>query len=122
MADFMLDRGTDGSDLPAPESFAEVVAHFSVSKDFDHFACRFGDYVLPRSFYITEKGYIGLAPNNVRVGDTLVIFWGGSTPYIIRQRDDGSTYEFIGEAYTHGLMDGESLKIGNTVRCAIKLL
>jgi hypothetical protein len=83
---------------------------------------RFLDYVAPQSYYITEKGYIGLAPDNVRAGDTLAVFRGGNTPYIIRQKDGGSSYEFIGETYTYGLMDGEAFEIGDAGECVFSLL
>lgn len=96
----------------APQ-FEEAIANLSTSPLYKEVFGHFGDYVVPRSFYITKKGYIGLAPDNVRVGDTLAIFWGGNTPYIIRQRDDGSSYEFVGETYTYGLMNGEALEIGD---------
>lgn len=51
-----------------------------------------------------------------------LFFWGGNTPYIIRQRDDGSSYEFVGETYTYGLMNGEALEIGDAEKCTFLLL
>lgn len=56
--------------------FTEAIAHLSNSPLAKEVFGQFGDYVVPRSFYITKKGYIGLAPDNVRVGDTLAFFLG----------------------------------------------
>jgi len=38
-----------------------------------------------------------------------VFFFGASVPFVLRERDDGG-FMFLGEAYVHGLMDGEALK------------
>jgi hypothetical protein len=55
--------------------------------------------------------YIGLGPKNIRVGDTLANFGDGKTPYLSRQINGSSSYELIGETYTHGLMDGKVLAL-----------
>jgi hypothetical protein len=78
-----------------------------------------------RTFYITEKGYIGLGPAKMRIGDHLYIILGGQTPFILRKagsceilRISGrprlgyvqrNCFEVIGDSYTHGLMDGEAM-------------
>jgi len=54
----------------------------------------------------TENGYFGIGPAAAQVGDKVCVFFGGQMLYILRSKDDGS-HEFIGEAYVHGLMDGE---------------
>jgi Heterokaryon incompatibility protein (HET) len=56
----------------------------------------------------------GLAPEKAEVGDVIAILFGCSVPVILREhiRDDdsgGLYYEFIGESYVHGKMDGEAL-------------
>lgn len=45
-------------------------------------------------------------------GDVLCVLFGGNVPYIIRTKDDES-HNFIGECYTHGIMDGEALQYMN---------
>jgi len=64
-----------------------------------------------RRFFISEKGYMGLAPITARAGDAICILFGGQVPFILRERDD-SEHSMIGECYVHGIMDGEA--IGNT--------
>lgn len=40
--------------------------------------------------------------------DSICIFLGGRVPFVIRPKADGQ-YQFIGECYVHGLMDGEAM-------------
>jgi hypothetical protein len=81
-----------------------------------------------------------MAPNDVRKGDLVCILYGCSVPVILRQKpqkpeqlrskrqDDGNDnaeetkaqdsdelfwYEFIGECYVHGMMDGEAVEYQN---------
>jgi hypothetical protein len=44
-----------------------------------------------------------------RVGDIVAIFYGASTPFLLRPVAGQETYEFMGEAYAHGVMQGEVL-------------
>jgi Heterokaryon incompatibility protein (HET) len=62
-----------------------------------------------RRFFETANGYMGLALGAAAVGDDVCLFLGGSVLYVLRKKEDGP-YEFMGECYTHGLMDGEALK------------
>jgi hypothetical protein len=53
----------------------------------------------------TERGYLGLVPQEAKRGDHVAILKGGRTPFIVRPR--GSSWELVGECYIHGVMDGE---------------
>jgi hypothetical protein len=64
-----------------------------------------GEQVDRRPF-VSVKGFVGLAPKHVKEGDVVVIFPGARFPYVIRRCDDGM-YVLVGEAYVHGIMDGE---------------
>ncbi|KAK0639054.1 heterokaryon incompatibility protein-domain-containing protein [Cercophora newfieldiana] len=69
-------------------------------------------YITPsteRRMGACEKGYLCLLPKLTQVGDKLVILKGGRVPVILRPRHDGSM-EFIGEAYVHGIMNGEAFE------------
>lgn len=59
--------------------------------------------------FLSEKGYVGLAPVHVQEGDVVVLFLGAKFPYVIRKKDC-ATYTFVGEAYVHGIMYGEFMK------------
>ena len=60
-----------------------------------------------RQFFISQKGYIGLAPAIAEAGDTIAIIAGSETPFILRPNPGGENFTLIGEAYTHGFMYGE---------------
>jgi hypothetical protein len=53
----------------------------------------------------TSKGYVGIARPQSQVGNSIVLIQGASVPIILR-RCEGD-YRVIGEAYVHGIMDGE---------------
>ncbi|KAG4430170.1 hypothetical protein IFR05_014346 [Cadophora sp. M221] len=61
-----------------------------------------------RSFIITSKGYIGLAPLKTEIGDLVTVLEGGYVPFVLRGLEGGG-YKFIGESYVHGIMEGEVL-------------
>lgn len=56
-----------------------------------------------------EDGQLCLLPAEAQVGDSIILACGGRAPLIVRAREDGSA-EFIGEAYVHGVMDGEAFR------------
>jgi len=82
----------------------------------------------------TTKGRLALVPEHTRPGDRVLLLYGGSVPYISRLNtkrgvladivydvegrygEPGDRYEgwqpleqFVGEAYVHGIMDGEAM-------------
>jgi hypothetical protein len=62
-----------------------------------------------RSFFITEKGYLGLGPSGTTAGDVVCVLRGGNVPFVLR-KSDGRSYNLIGEAYVHGIMDGNVVR------------
>jgi hypothetical protein len=60
-----------------------------------------------RRIFITNSGYVGLGPVSMRPDDYVVLLSGGKTAYILRKARGASTFSFSGEAYVHGLMNGE---------------
>jgi len=60
-----------------------------------------------RAWITTTRGYVGLAPEDVKEGDVICILFGGKVPYALRPRD--GHYLFLGECYVHGIMDGEAM-------------
>lgn len=74
-----------------------------------------------RRFAVTDKGYIGWAPADTRKGDIVALFPGGNVPYVLRPVSQPNSaqssmssntrnrrYEFLGDAYIHGIMHGEA--------------
>lgn len=68
--------------------------------------------VCGRRPFLTKKGYIGLGPAATSEGDYVCLLFGGQTPYLIRANGDGR-WEFVGESYVHGIMDGEGIRDGS---------
>ncbi|KAL8651736.1 MAG: hypothetical protein Q9210_003082 [Variospora velana] len=67
-----------------------------------------------RRFFLTSKGFYGVAHNTLEVGDTCIVIRGANVPFVIRKAgcvgQDGNTsnrYRLIGESYIHGIMRGE---------------
>ena len=76
-----------------------------------------------RRFFITEKGYIGIGPAALRQHDLVCVLFGGATPFVLKMEEE--YYRFIGEAYVHGLMNGEAisqLEAGTLSAKAFRLL
>ncbi|KAF5246487.1 hypothetical protein FANTH_6859 [Fusarium anthophilum] len=60
--------------------------------------------------FITETGMIGISNRDIKVGDFISLLSGSKMPFILRQirsEEGGVAYQYIGQAYVHGVMDGE---------------
>ncbi|KAH9238764.1 hypothetical protein K456DRAFT_1769710 [Colletotrichum gloeosporioides 23] len=55
------------------------------------------------------KGYIGFGPLEMREADSVWVIIGADVPFILRPAADGG-FLVVGEAYVHGIMDGEFVK------------
>lgn len=64
-----------------------------------------------RRFVITERGYLGLTPDQPRQGDVLAVLYGGELPVILHAFKENGEYQLVGESYVHGIMNGEALDI-----------
>ncbi|CAM1509732.1 Fc.00g000670.m01.CDS01 [Cosmosporella sp. VM-42] len=63
---------------------------------------------LHRRLAVSKKGYLLACTANVKEGDTICVLYGCSVPVVLREVDDH--HVFVGEAYAHGLMDGQAVK------------
>ena len=67
-----------------------------------------------RSLIVTKKhGLLGLAPATTNIEgytDIVCLLYGCSVPVILRARHGGSFHHLIGEAYIHGIMEGETIQ------------
>ncbi|KAI0121013.1 heterokaryon incompatibility protein-domain-containing protein [Xylariales sp. AK1849] len=61
------------------------------------------------SLFVTQDQLIGSAPCTISDGDIICVLLGGEVPVVLRPTVEDAKYEFIGECYLHGFMDGESL-------------
>jgi hypothetical protein len=64
---------------------------------------------------VTQNGYICMVPRHSEAGDFVFAFAGGVMLYVVRHAGwFPERFNFIGEAYVHGLMDMEWRSIGST--------
>jgi hypothetical protein len=86
--------------------------HANASSMVSSFLNRVQNVIWNRKFFITNDGLrLGLAPIGAREKDVVCIFYGCSVPVILREHTDtsGHYFQFIGESYVHGMMDGQAL-------------
>jgi hypothetical protein len=62
--------------------------------------------ILGRLAFSTRRGWLGLGPQHAKAGDEVILLQGMQTPMILRPSRKGR-YTLEGEAYVHGIMDGE---------------
>ncbi|KAF2834008.1 hypothetical protein CC86DRAFT_390058 [Ophiobolus disseminans] len=66
-----------------------------------------------RTFRTSSSNLVGLIPQNARVGDHICVLYGCSVPVVLRQHQDpdgGIFWKLVGDAYAHGVMDGDILR------------
>jgi hypothetical protein len=71
-------------------------------------------------FCITGMGYFGMVPLTSQLGDAICIIGGSCTPWILRTIGSDAmafSYQFVGAAYVHGIMDGEAMTFGRRETC-----
>lgn len=71
-----------------------------------------------RRLFTTQTGYLGLAPEEVCVGDSIAVLLGCNHPVVLRPGKEGLRY--IGECYVHGLMDGEAVEAATRGECGVE--
>jgi hypothetical protein len=72
-----------------------------------------------RRFIVTKLGLIGFAPDSCERGDLVVVMPGGAVPYVLRpaklpdnrETEGKKCYKILGDAYIHGIMDGEAFEL-----------
>ena len=64
---------------------------------------------LHRNFCLSLEGRIGWVPRAAQTGDIISLMRGSPVPIIIRPTQQKNSYLMIGQAYIHGVMDGEAV-------------
>lgn len=79
---------------------------------------------LERSFVFTRGGRMGLAPDWCEPGDAIAVLGGGAVPVVLRPvgeetgrggGSDAPVFEVVGEAYVHGVMDGQAFDVDGRI-------
>jgi hypothetical protein len=90
--------------LRLPETYTSqrvVNQQYEVAMGFQHH----------RKPFLSAEGYVGLVPAVAEIGDIIIIIFGATVPFVVRELDGGKV-QLIGEAFVYGIMDGEFLKVG----------
>jgi hypothetical protein len=128
----VADRGPDGVNAPTwyRRACLECLTHANTNGDLNTnefnnlegtpstmvtFYDRVRRVTWNRMFFLSRGSerrapYFGLAPPDTRVGDIICILFGCSVPVVLRPvPNEKGRYNFIGECYVHGMMDGEAI-------------
>ena len=109
--------GREPPGTPAPDNLLFLASIFATSDDPSKpdnpgaamFKAHVSNMLRQRRFFITKKGYFGLAHQEVEVGDEVCVLVGCSVPVVLRFHERGQ-YLFLGDAYVQGWMNGEMLE------------
>ena len=77
---------------------------------------------------MTNSGKIGQATLTTRPGDEIFVAVGAQVPFVVRRTTTlspgtgAAAYEFVGECYLHGVMDGEARNGGDVELQEIALM
>ena len=104
----IADRLLDGTGPPGPD-YSRHFENWQAGVESDgatDFRNAAVSHCAGRSFIQCQDGRLGLAPRTTQVNDLVCLFHGGDVPFILRPSQSGR-YTFVGEAYVHGIMQGE---------------
>lgn len=69
-----------------------------------------GSSMRGRRLFVTRTRLLGLGPVDMEEDDTVVAIPGALVPFVIRKSDNGNQWSLVGEAYVHGIMEGEDVR------------
>ncbi|KAI1205634.1 uncharacterized protein F4807DRAFT_464515 [Annulohypoxylon truncatum] len=104
-AAFMLNHG--GLDTQVDK----VLSGFVADHDPKEFLGSLVETTMNRCYIIGNSGEQALGPIGVQVDDILVIILGADVPFILRPVEN--KWRLIGDAYVHGIMEGEYIEMMN---------
>ncbi|MCJ1451337.1 hypothetical protein MMC28_001673 [Mycoblastus sanguinarius] len=92
-----------------------TLVHNGKSSVVAKFLRRVQEVIWMRRLVITEHQLLGLVPEETKKYDLICILYGCSVPVVLRKLEDPATseeyFEFVGECYVHGIMDGEAFAL-----------
>ncbi|PQE28346.1 heterokaryon incompatibility protein [Rutstroemia sp. NJR-2017a BBW] len=100
-SEFLFDRADEIEDWTG---FRSVFERFAYTTSCIQNVCH------NRFVFETSDNYIGLGPDNLELGDYIVILPGTSTPHLARPAEAGA-FELMGQIYIPGVMYGERFDI-----------
>jgi hypothetical protein len=94
-----LDTNEDATEKPLPQDIQTLIDINQIVHLHNAFR---------RQLFVTSEGNMGLGPLSMRADDMVVVLRGGILPFVLRKI--GESYQLIGPAYLHGIMDGEAVE------------
>ena len=77
----------------------------------DWFGFMCGGLMLEKHFFLSSQGKLGLGPENMQEGDTIVILFGSQDPNLsFILRPFGEYWKLVGPCYMYDLKDGSAVK------------
>ena len=74
-----------------------------------------------KRFFRTANGLMGVGPLSLGVGDSIWLVPGADVFFVLREIHGTKRFEFMGDAYVHGLMQGEALENTKSVFTTVEL-
>ncbi|KAL2143754.1 hypothetical protein VTI28DRAFT_10051 [Corynascus sepedonium] len=93
---------------PFPQKPDPIVTQTSVDRYSELLLLKASSICRGRTLFTTVGGRVGLGPENVKMGDKVTILLSTPVPIILRPAANHFTY--VGDAYVHGIMDGQFMK------------
>lgn len=78
----------------------------SLSQSARAYARQASTQAIGRKIFASTKGYLGLGPQHMQIGDVIAA-WRELPSLVILRPVGPKRYRFVGEAYVHGVMEGE---------------
>ncbi|EPE30510.1 hypothetical protein GLAREA_03477 [Glarea lozoyensis ATCC 20868] len=91
---------------PAPPTWPDPINPHLGSKNLRQFILEASRCLKGRMMFSLPKGYFGVGPEGMRVGDLVCVVWGCDSPVVLRRLEDH--YVLVGNCFVLGLMDGEA--------------
>ncbi|RDW66344.1 hypothetical protein BP6252_09979 [Coleophoma cylindrospora] len=92
-----------------------------LGRDYDDISEAFRIAYGGRRLFKTKKGLLGISAQSLARGDTICVIAGVNVPFVVRKLQKEGYWKLIGEAYIHGIMNGEVFKEEDVVRQSIYL-
>jgi hypothetical protein len=80
-----------------------------LERDYDDISESFRVAYSRRRLFRTNKNYLGIAAESLKRGDAVWVLAGSRVPLVLRPAEN-EAWKLVGEAYIHGLMNGEVKK------------
>ncbi|KAG5950336.1 hypothetical protein E4U53_005250 [Claviceps sorghi] len=100
-------------DIVAQMGCSTAVSTSTLPADCAPYASSMGTTVNRHALCVMQQRLIGLMPLLTKAGDIVVIFHGCDVPYVVRPvQEEQGCCRLVGEAYVHGVMNGEAMQNG----------